>query len=87
MGAFGSLRSDSLTATCEVNEEVRETRQVLCDFDDHIRDISHQLALVDLRLEPGDWIFTGAQTHVAVSTGDEVAVEIGALGRLEVKIE
>jgi 2-keto-4-pentenoate hydratase len=39
------------------------------------------------RLRPGDRIFAGSETQVAVAPGDEVAAEIDGLGRVAVSLE
>jgi 2-keto-4-pentenoate hydratase len=47
---------------------------------------SHHLATVGERLLPGDRIIAGSVIHVPVAAGDHVVVDMGDLGRLEVRI-
>ncbi|MDQ4143805.1 MAG: fumarylacetoacetate hydrolase family protein [Actinomycetota bacterium] len=86
VGEFSSPRSEPLTAVCRVNGEVRQVRRVECGWVEPLVHIAHQLSLVNLELRANDWIFTGAQTHVAVSAGDQLEVGIDHLGYLEMKI-
>jgi 2-keto-4-pentenoate hydratase len=57
--------------------------------DDHaatVRTVSSQLGALGERLRPGDLIFSGSVTQVALEPGDEVAAEIEELGRVSLRI-
>jgi hypothetical protein len=57
--------------------------------DDHaetVRTVSSQLSALGERLRPGDLIFSGSVTQVALEPGDEVAAEIDGLGRVSLRI-
>jgi 2-keto-4-pentenoate hydratase len=67
---------DALRAEGSVDFDVEERVEVAADW----------LAALGERLEPGDRIITGSIVQVPVAPGDEVALELEGLGRLEVAI-
>lgn len=69
-----------------VGREVRDAAPLAGDFEASVAHVARHLAAVGERLEPGDVVIAGALAHVPVNQGDEIAVAIGALGRLEVTI-
>ncbi len=69
-----------------VGREVRDVAPLAGDFEASVAHVARHLAAVGERLEPGDVVIAGALAHVPVNQGDEIAVAIGALGRLEVTI-
>lgn len=84
-------RREQLTITLRINgEEVRtlEAERVPEDFLAIIQAVANTLAEQGEQLQKGDWIITGAATKpVAVSSGDEIEVAMGALGSVALKIE
>lgn len=88
-------RRDQLSISLRINgEEVRrldlerEQERVPEDFSAIILAVANTLAAEGERLLKGDWIITGAATKpVAVSSGDEIEVEMGLLGKILFKID
>lgn len=84
-------RRDQLSISLRINgEEVRtlEQERVPEEFSAIILAVANTLAAQNERLQKGDWIITGAATKpVAVSSGDEIEVEMGMLGRILFKID
>ncbi len=75
------------TATVTVNGENREAAEAGEDLDEVVRLVARLLDAAGERLEAGDRIIAGSITApVEVEPGDEVAVEISGLGRVEARI-
>ena len=73
-------------AAVYVDDRLRTEAVADFDLEERVDVVAYWLAAAGERLEPGDWIITGSIVQVPVAPGDEVAVEIGELGRLEVSI-
>jgi 2-keto-4-pentenoate hydratase len=69
-----------------VDDELRGEASVDFDLDERAEVVAYWLSALGERLEPGDRIITGSIVQVAVAPGDEIAVDIGDLGRLKVSI-
>lgn len=82
--AHGSLAGEG---TVLLNREVAHRlvpEQAAGDLDRSVAVIADTLAAGGERLQPGDWIITGAMTApLAVAPGDSVALDLGPLGRVE----
>ena len=77
----------ALDGTIAVNGEMRESAEVPRDYADVVELTARLLAGAGERLEEGDVIIAGSLTPpVPVSSGDEVAVDLGQLGRVEVRV-
>lgn len=64
-----------------------EQERVPADFSAIILAVANTLAAQGEQLQEGDWIITGAATKpVAVSDGDQIEVEMGMLGSIQLKI-
>ena len=74
------------TARVYVDDVLRAEAVAEFALEERVDVVAYWLAAAGERLEPGDWIITGSIVQVPVAPGDEVAVEIGELGRLEVSI-
>jgi 2-keto-4-pentenoate hydratase len=89
--AFGPHRQDAavsgLEARLQVNGEERERGPGAVDLAETIRLVADLLGAAGERLQAGDRIIAGAlTTPVEVSPGDEVALELGQLGRVELSL-
>jgi 2-keto-4-pentenoate hydratase len=65
---------------------VRDAAPIGGDFEATVDHVARHLAAVGEGLDRGDVIIAGALAHVPVAPGDEVVVEIGDLGPLQVAI-
>jgi 2-keto-4-pentenoate hydratase len=87
---FGPLRSDppasELEAVVRINGGCPESARTRESSAETIRIVAGLLAEIGERLELGDRIICGSLVHVRVAPGDAVAVDLGALGRVEVAI-
>jgi 2-keto-4-pentenoate hydratase len=70
----------SVGATVHLPDQRRE------DPEAAIAQAGRHLAAAGERLEPGDVLLTGSRIHVPVVPGDRVELDMGALGRLGVRI-
>ena len=78
---------EGVTATVTVNGEERESADAGDDLEQVVRLVARLLEAAGERLEPGDRIIAGSLTpQVPVETGDEAAVEVSGLGRVEARI-
>jgi len=86
----GDYTRDELTISLTINNnEVRtlEQQRVPQDFSKIISDVANILATHGERLKAGDWIITGAAAKPApVQRGDEIRLDMGLLGELNLKI-
>jgi 2-keto-4-pentenoate hydratase len=74
-------------AEVTVNGEERASAEAPDDFSEVVRLVARLLAAVGERLQAGDRIIAGSLTPpVPVEPGDEVAVDLGHLGRLELRV-
>lgn len=84
-------RREDLSISLRINgREVRtlEPERVPDDFSAIILAVANTLAAHGEQLQKDDWIITGAATQpVAVAVGDEVEVDMGVLGRLELAVD
>lgn len=82
---------DQLAISLNINnKEVRtlEQQRVPEDFSIIIRDVANILATHGEQLKAGDWIITGAAAKPApVQVGDEITLNMGALGSLHLRID
>jgi 2-keto-4-pentenoate hydratase len=69
-----------------VDGALRAEGDVDFDVEERVAAVAYWLSALGERLEPGDRIITGSIVQVRVVPRDEVAVELGELGRLEVSI-
>ena len=74
------------TARVWVGDELRAERRIAFDLEERVAVARYWLSALGERLEPGDAVITGAIAQVPVAPGDQVAVELGSLGRLDVTI-
>jgi 2-keto-4-pentenoate hydratase len=88
--ALGPLRAEPPPAVVHVevrvNGEVAGSAEELVDAGEAARIASDLVAAVGERLEPGDRIIAGSLVHVPVARDDDVEVDLGALGRVGVKV-
>jgi 2-keto-4-pentenoate hydratase len=78
---------DPPTATVTVNGKERESAPADDDLREVVRLVARLLREAGERLEAGDRIIAGSITpQVALEPGDEVAVEVSGLGRVEAAI-
>jgi 2-keto-4-pentenoate hydratase len=86
---FGPLRPDpasELEAVVRINGGCPKSARTRESSAETIRIVAGLLAEIGERLELGDRIICGSLVHVRVAPGDAVAVDLGALGRVEVAI-
>jgi 2-keto-4-pentenoate hydratase len=76
-----------LAATLYVGGELRQSARLEGDPAEPLAAAGLLLEAVGERLRPGDRVLTGSVNHVPVAPGDEVAVQIEGLGRLELTVE
>jgi 2-keto-4-pentenoate hydratase len=69
-----------------VNGNLERERAIAFDLDERVAATAAWLRALGERVEPGDWIITGSIIQVPVVPGDEVAVELVELDRLDVSI-
>ena len=85
--ALGSPHDEpARTARVYVDDVPRAEAVAEFPLEERVEVVAYWLAAAGERLEPGDWIITGSIVQVPVAPGDEVAVELGELGHLEVSI-
>jgi 2-oxo-3-hexenedioate decarboxylase len=84
LGATGGV--EPVTVSLRVGATVHLPDQPGEDPETAIAHAARQLAAVGERLEPGDVLLTGSRIHVPVAPGELVELEMGALGRLSVRI-
>ena len=77
---------DALEARIVVDGEIRGEGAAAAYDPALLERVSELLGSAGERLEPGDRVITGAVVQVPVAPGNEVAVELGDLGRLSVTI-
>ena len=84
--AFGPFSSapppDAFQATVVVNGEVRDTTTGRVDVDETLAIARRLLAVVGKDLQHGDKIIAGSILQVPAGSGDDVAVDLGQLGRV-----
>jgi 2-keto-4-pentenoate hydratase len=84
---LGSLHGEpGRAARVYVNEALRAEGSVDFDVEERVAAVRYWLSALGERLEPGDRIITGSIVQVPVAPEDDVSVEMGELGRLEVSI-
>jgi 2-keto-4-pentenoate hydratase len=76
----------NVEARIVVNGEVRGSAEATPDPGAAVERAALLLAAAGERLEAGDRIITGAVVQVPVAQGDEVVVDLGELGQLDVRI-
>ena len=69
-----------------VNGELRAEGIAELDLEERAEVVAYWLSALGERVEPGDRIITGSIVQVPLAPGDEVAVELGELGRLAISI-
>ena len=69
-----------------VDDELRGEASVDFGLHERAEVVAYWLSALGERLEPGDRIITGSIVQVPLAPGDEVAVELGKLGRLAISI-
>ena len=85
-GPFTDSAPRGLDAALEVNGEHRAAGPAPSDVPDRLAAMSRVLEAVGERLEPGDRIITGLIVNASVASGDEVVADLGALGRVGLRI-
>jgi 2-keto-4-pentenoate hydratase len=82
---FGTFAATSPTGSFSrlvVNGETRAHARVPdTDYARALGDVARLLGTVGERLQPGDRLITGSVVQVSVAAGDDVAAELGPLGR------
>jgi Fumarylacetoacetate (FAA) hydrolase family len=88
--AFARTRSakrpDGAEARLLVNGEVRDAGRSAHDIEAKVTAAGEILGAVGETLEPGDLVITGSVVQVAVAPGDHVEADLGALGRVSLRI-
>ena len=85
--ALGSAHDEpAQEARAFVNGNLESDRSIDFDVEGRVAATAEWLSALGEWLEPGDWIITGSIVQVPVGPGDEVAVELPELDRLEVSI-
>lgn len=69
-----------------MNGEVRDAGPAAADVADRVAAVGRVLAAVGESLRRGDQITTGLIVQVPVASGDEVAADLGAFGRVALTI-
>jgi 2-keto-4-pentenoate hydratase len=78
---------EDLVASVEVNGATRDRGAASSDFAEVVDVVARRLDSVGETLRAGDRIIAGAITApVPVAAGDRAAVDLGSLGRLEVRV-
>ena len=79
--------ADGMEATVLVDGQARASAPVPDDFADVVLVVARHLGAAGERLRKGDRIIAGSLTEqLEVGPGDHVAVEMGRLGRLELRV-
>jgi 2-keto-4-pentenoate hydratase len=73
-------------ARIHVGDVLQADGEIDFDVEERVASTASWLPALGAQLRPGDWIITGSIVQVPVAPGDDVAVEVGKLGRLEVSI-
>jgi 2-keto-4-pentenoate hydratase len=81
-----SAPEPAVEARIDVDSRLRDRGVVAFDVEERVEVVRYWLTTLGERLEPGDRIITGSIAQVPVAPGDEVAVELAGLGRLDVRI-
>jgi hypothetical protein len=88
--AFARTRNakppDGAEARLLVNGEVRDAGRSTRDIEAKVTAAGEILGAVGETLEPGDLVITGSVVQVTVSPGDHVEADLGALGRVSLRI-
>jgi hypothetical protein len=85
-GPFSATPPAGGEAALVVNGERRAAAAVRVDVAAKVAAVARVLDAVGERLEPGDLVITGLIVNTPVAPGDDVAAEIGPLGRVRLRI-
>jgi hypothetical protein len=87
-GPFASELPDTLEAALIVNGQRREAgpAPTAGEAAARVRAVERVLRAVDEELRPGDRIITGLIVNCSVRSGDEVSADLGALGRVQLRL-
>jgi hypothetical protein len=85
-GPFREARPPDLEGALAVNGESRASGPAPANVADRVAAVARVLDAVGERLQPGDRIITGLIVQVPVKSGDEVVADLGALGRVGLRI-
>ena len=84
---LGAARAEPAhAARIHVGDVLRAEGKIDFDVEERVASTASWLAALGEELRAGDWIITGSIVQVPVAPGDEVAVELGELDRLEASI-
>lgn len=84
---LGPARKERASAAgIYVGDVLRAEGEINFDVEKRVASTALWLSAVGEQLRAGDWIITGSIVQVPAAPGDEVAVELGELDRLEVAI-
>jgi hypothetical protein len=87
--AFGPFRETSppgLEGSLDVNGKRRAAGAAPADVVERVAAVTRVLAAVGERLQPGDRVITGLIVNTPIAAGDEVVADLGALGRVTLRI-
>ena len=85
-GPFTDALPSGLEGALFVNGERRESGVAPTDVAERVAAVSRVLEAADERLAPGDRLITGLIVNTPVAAGDDVVAELGALGRVALRI-
>ncbi len=85
-GPFVETRPPALDGALVVNGERRAAAPAPGDIAARVAAVARVLGAVDEELRPGDRIVTGLIVNTPVGSGDHVIAELGALGRVSLRI-
>jgi 2-keto-4-pentenoate hydratase len=81
-----SLPANGVAGRLVVNGQLRASASASPDFAGLVASVAELLGEMGERLQPGDRLITGSVVQVPVGPGDEVAADLGELGRVELVI-
>jgi len=85
-GLFVNALPAVLEGALIVDGEVRDAARAATDVAGRVAAVGRVLAAVDESLRPGDRIITGLTVQVSVASANLVAADLGALGRVALRI-
>ena len=85
-GPFVEALPPGLEGALVVNGERRTAGRAPNDVAERAAAVARVLEAVGERLQPGDRLITGLIVNTPVASADEVVAELGALGRVELRI-
>jgi 2-keto-4-pentenoate hydratase len=85
-GPFAPTLPRDLEGALIVNGKRRAAGGVADDLDDRVAAVGRVLAAVGESLRPGDRVITGLIVNTPVASGDHVMAELGALGRVSLRV-